>query len=149
MLRMNPTLPNNEAQIRALIDERSRAVSARDVIALMAHVASDTISFDVVDPLQYVGAASARERAEEWFASFDSPIEHECRDIIIVANDHIAFSHCLTRVAGTLKSGDKVEMWFRTTTGYRKVVDTWLVSHDHNSVPFDPQTGIASLNLEP
>lgn len=146
---MTPALSSNEAQIRALIDERSRAVHAKDVIALMSHVASDTVSFDVVDPLQYVGAASTRERAEQWFASFDTPIQHECRDIIIVANDHVAFSHCLTRVAGTVKSGEEVDMWFRTTTGYRKVGDKWFVSHDHNSVPFDSQNGKASLNLKP
>ena len=40
-------------------------------------------------------------------------------------------------------------MWLRTTTCYRKVGGEWLVTHEHNSVPFDVETGKASLALQP
>jgi hypothetical protein len=34
------------------------------------------------------------------------------------------------------------------TVRYRKVRGSWMIVHDHNSVPFDPKTGKASLDLE-
>jgi ketosteroid isomerase-like protein len=40
-------------------------------------------------------------------------------------------------------------MCWRATVCYRKIYGSWMVTHEHNSVPFDPQTGKASLNLEP
>jgi len=33
--------------------------------------------------------------------------------------------------------------------GYRKIDGTWLVAHEHSSVPFDPESGMAALDLEP
>lgn len=40
-------------------------------------------------------------------------------------------------------------MWWRMTIGYRKIDGTWMVIHEHNSVPFDTETGQASLGLKP
>jgi ketosteroid isomerase-like protein len=40
-------------------------------------------------------------------------------------------------------------MWLRSTVCYRKIDGRWLVTHQHSSVPFDGETGKASLQLEP
>jgi ketosteroid isomerase-like protein len=40
-------------------------------------------------------------------------------------------------------------MWIRSTTCFRKFDGEWKVVHEHNSVPFDPATGTAALDLEP
>ena len=40
-------------------------------------------------------------------------------------------------------------MWVRTTVCFRKIDGTWLITHEHNSVPFNPETGKASLDLAP
>jgi ketosteroid isomerase-like protein len=40
-------------------------------------------------------------------------------------------------------------MWVRATTCYRKLDGMWTIVHEHQSVPFDPNTGAASLDLEP
>ena len=40
-------------------------------------------------------------------------------------------------------------MWWRATVCYRKLDGRWLVTHEHASVPFDAQSGQASLGLEP
>ena len=55
----------------------------------------------------------------------------------------------LSRVRGTLKTGDPVDMWFRKTLGLQKRGGRWLIVHDHGSVPFDPESGRASLALKP
>ncbi len=138
-----------EAQIRALIDHRGHAVRTKDVDALMSSVAQNTLSFDVVNPLQYVGSDGVRKRAEEWFSAFDSAIGYEIRDLSIAAGDDVAFSHCLTRVSGTTKSGGEIDMWLRSTTCFRNLDGEWMVTHEHNSVPFDVDSGKASLDLKP
>ena len=69
----------HEAQIRALIDDRVEAVRARDADGAMSNIAPDVLSFDVVNPLQHLGSGAIRQRAEEWFASFQGPIGYEIR----------------------------------------------------------------------
>jgi ketosteroid isomerase-like protein len=40
-------------------------------------------------------------------------------------------------------------MWWRTTVCFRKLDGKWMVTHEHNSVPFDVESGKASLDLKP
>jgi ketosteroid isomerase-like protein len=115
----------------------------------MATVAPHSLSFDVVEPLQYRGAAEVRKRIEEWFGNFASPIEYEFRDLDIAASGDVAFAHCLSHVHGTTVGGDAIDMWLRSTTCFRRVDGAWRVTHEHNSVPFDGATGNASLALQP
>jgi uncharacterized protein (TIGR02246 family) len=140
---------DDEVQIRHLIEERVNAIHARDLDRLMSNHARDVQSFDVVDPLQYAGRDRVRQRAADWFASYESSVGYEIRDLNVAVGDEVAFCHYLYRVSGTLKSGGQVNMWVRATVCYRKVGGTWLITHEHNSVPFNAETGRASLDLEP
>jgi SnoaL-like domain len=42
-----------------------------------------------------------------------------------------------------------VSMWQRSTVCLRKIDGEWTVTHQHSSVPFDGQSGRASLDLKP
>ena len=57
--------------------------------------------------------------------------------------------HSLNRISGALKDGTKVDQWVRWTAGLRKVDGSWLIVHDHVSVPTDFATGKSMLDLEP
>jgi uncharacterized protein (TIGR02246 family) len=139
----------SEAEIRAIIEARSRAVRAGDVSAMMADVVDDVVIFDVVDPLRRVGKTASRDRVTEWVASYEGPISWEYRDVQVEAAGDVAFSHALSRVTGKLKTGTKIDMWFRTKLGFRRTGGRWLIVHDHGSVPFDPESGQAALGLNP
>ena len=139
----------DEAQIRKLIDDRVKAVRARDIDGAMSNISPDIVSFDVVNPLQHVGSDALRKRAEEWFSSFQGPIGFEVRDLRITTSDDVAFSHGLSHVSATRTDGVKLDMWWRATVCYRKIDGKWMVTHEHNSVPFDVETGKASLDLKP
>lgn len=140
---------NNETEIRNLIDRHARAVRAKEIDGAMLNVEPNAILFDVVNPLEYVGADMARKRLEEWFSSFEGPIGFENRGLKITASDDVAFCHSLNQVRGTKTDGQKIEMWWRATVCYRKIEGTWMVTHEHASVPFDVESGKASLNLKP
>jgi ketosteroid isomerase-like protein len=90
-----------------------------------------------------------RKRLEDWFSSFQGPIGHEICELNITAGDDVAFSHGLNRIIGTKTDGKKIEMYWRATGCYRKIDGKWMVTHEHNSVPFDPESGKASLDLKP
>jgi ketosteroid isomerase-like protein len=139
----------DEAQLRKLIDDRVKAIRARDVNGAISNVAPDVLLFDVINPLQYVGSDESRKRAEEWFSSFQGPIGYELRDLSIATGDEVAFSHSLNRVNATRTDGQKLDMWWRATVCYRKIDGKWTVTHEHNSVPFDVESGKASLDLKP
>jgi ketosteroid isomerase-like protein len=139
----------NETQIRALIDERTKAVRAKDSVGATSGIASGIVTFDVVNPLQHIGSDASRKRAEEWFSSFQGPISREIKDLDITVGDDVAFSHSLSHVSGTKTDGGHLDMWWRTTVCFRKIDGEWMITHEHNSVPFDPKSGKASLDLKP
>ncbi|MBC7988725.1 MAG: nuclear transport factor 2 family protein [Luteimonas sp.] len=145
-----PTSGNeSETAIRRIIDARGKAVDSGDVDAMVADTADDLVTFDVVEPLRSQGKSAARKRAETWVASFASPIQWESRDVVVTTDGDVGFSHALSHVMGTQKTGATVDMWFRTTLGFRRIGNRWLVVHEHSSSPFDPKSGEASLGLKP
>jgi ketosteroid isomerase-like protein len=75
----------DEVQIRSLIDDRVKAVRAKDVDVLVSHYAPGVLSFEVVNPLQSTGSDAIRKRLEEWFSSFQGPIGFEIRGLSIAA----------------------------------------------------------------
>jgi uncharacterized protein (TIGR02246 family) len=138
-----------EAQIRALIDDQAKAIRAKDIDRSVSDYASDVLLFDVVNPLRCVGSDAARKRLAEWLSSFRGPIGYELRDLSITTGDHVAFAHSLNRVSATTTDGKKLDMWWRATVCYRRIDGAWIVTHEHASVPFDVESGQASLNLKP
>jgi len=147
-LSTNHHMSRDETQIRALIEARVRAVQAKDVDAALADVAANVVLFDVVTPLHSRGVRAEQARLEEWIASFEGPIGYEMRDLVIVTDDTVAFSHALHHYSGKTRAG-VLDMWVRATTGYRKTDGVWRITHEHQSTPFDPASGKTSLDLEP
>jgi uncharacterized protein (TIGR02246 family) len=139
----------NEDQIHALIDDRVRAIGDKDVEALVAKAAPGVVSFDALPPLQRISAEAIRARLQEWFGWYDGPIGYEVRDLRITAGDDVAFAHYLYHVTGRMTNGNEVDMWVRTTMGLQKTDGAWVITHEHNSVPFDAESGKASLDLTP
>jgi uncharacterized protein (TIGR02246 family) len=138
-----------ESQIRVLIDDRVKAARAKDAVALVANHAPEVVTFDVVNPLQNIGADAIKQRAERWFASFQGPIEFEIQELCITRGEEVAFCHFLNGVRGTTTTGKKVDMWWRATMCCRKIDSKWTIVHEHDSVPFDMETGKASIDLKP
>ena len=62
---------------------------------------------------------------------------------------HVAFGRRFTHVRGTNLAGDRVDMWFRETLGYRRDGGAWRIVHQHSSVPLDMKTMKGQLDLKP
>ncbi len=137
------------AELCSFIERRAEAVRSKNLETAAACISFDVILFDVVDQLQYGGADELTKRARQWFSSFEGPIGFEMRQLQVTTCQNMGFSHSLNRVNATRIDGQKLEMWWRSTTCYSKTEGAWKVTHEHNSVPFNPETGKATLDLEP
>lgn len=89
------------------------------------------------------------EKTQSWFDSYAGDICYEVRDLHIAADGEVGFCSFVYHVSGTLVAGDEVDMWVRATLGCRRINGRWLITHDHESVPFDPASGQALTNLNP
>jgi ketosteroid isomerase-like protein len=143
----NPAV--DQIQIMKLVDNWANAIRTKDLNARMVNYAPNIQLFDVVEPLEYFGANAVRKRASEWFSAFDGPLDFEMHDLRLSSDGDVAFSHSLNHVIGMKTDGKKLDMWWRATVCYRKMGDQWMVTHEHNSVPFDVESGRASLALKP
>lgn len=142
-------MPSPQTELKALLDTQAEAARMKDIDRLMSLYSPDVVYFDVVPPLQYVGAAALRGRFLEWFESFKGPIDLEARDLRIVVNGDLAVVYWLSRAKGTLQNGREVGSWVRATSCCHRSDRGWLVTHEHVSWPVDPKSGSAVMDLQP
>jgi ketosteroid isomerase-like protein len=138
-----------EIGIKVLLEAQEQAIRDKNTEALLIDLAENVTSFDAVPPLRNAGKTTVRDRLEQWFGSYEGPIGCETRELEIAAAGEVAFAHALQRFSGTLTDGAAVDMWVRVTWGLRKVEERWLITHEHMSDPFDPESGQAKLDLTP
>ena len=140
---------NAEAEIKKVIERGVEALRAKDVDGVMSMYAPELVSFDIVPPLQYVGADAYRKQWTEVFSMFPGPINYEMVDLSITAGDDVAFAHSFNRLSATMANGQKIGHWLRWTACFRKINGAWLIAHMQASVPVDLATGKAVLDLKP
>jgi ketosteroid isomerase-like protein len=140
----------NEAEIRRLIDDRVKAIQAKDADAAMATSARDILLYDLAPPLEHRGAGVNRKDLAEWFKTFTGPVGYELRGLRITAGNDVAFCHGLARIRGVRTDGTRTDVWVRATVCLHKADGRWRITHEHVSVPFEMSPPFkASLDLKP
>lgn len=142
-------MATDEEQLTALIEERVRAVRAKDPGPLAARQSDDVLSYGVLPPLRSRGGGEAERATRDWFDLYASDIGYEVREVEVRARGDLGLCSFVYHVSGTLVSGAEVSMWVRATLGCEKRDGDWVIVHDHESVPFDPESGQALIDLEP
>ncbi|WP_201364762.1 YybH family protein [Dictyobacter formicarum] len=140
---------NDEAAIKRVIEGGVEAIRAKDLDGVMSMYAPELVSFDIVPPLQYVGADAYRKQWKEVFSLFPGPINYEMVDLSITVGDDVAFAHSFNRLSATLPTGQKIGNWLRWTACFQKMNGKWLIAHMQASVPVDLEHGKAVLDLKP
>jgi ketosteroid isomerase-like protein len=140
----------DEATVREQIDKLVEAIRAGDLEGLKTVYARAIVSFDAAGPLECAGAEGKLNNWLAAFTMFKPPLGYELRDLGILSSGDVAFAHAFARLSGTLKSGAESRgFWVRATFCFQRIDGTWLVAHDHASVPLDMETGKALIGLEP
>lgn len=138
----------SESEIRQVIDAWASAICAKDADGVVLHTSPESIGFFLAPPLKAQG--HLKQNLEEWFKTFQGPITLEIRDLKITAGEGVAFCHSLNRISGQRGSGERTDVWVRETLGLCKIDGRWLITHEHESVPFYMDgSNRAAVDLKP
>jgi ketosteroid isomerase-like protein len=152
-------VPDDEAQIRDLLDRMTAGYRAKDAGQIVADLAPDVMSCSLAPPLRFrpgdlvdIGRGrkvdmTTADGVQTWLDGFgDGPFEFEIRDLEVVAGGDAAYAHGLARMG----SAGTFSMWFRITFGLRRIDGRWRIAHQHESVPFYMEQSMrAAVDLEP
>lgn len=128
-----------DPDIQSLLDGRVNAAEKKDIDAMMSHFAPEIVYYDAVLPLQFTGFDEVRRNFQRWFDGYDGPISLKTKDLSVAVGGDVAFAHMLHLDSGKRTTGEEIAIWVRSTVCCRKIDGTWLVTHEHISLPFNPQ----------
>lgn len=129
-------MPDDVAQIRALIERWAEAVHGGDLATVVADHDEGIVMFDVPPPERGVRGIDAYR--ETWPPFFEWQLQgasFEIEELDVTAGGDTAFAWALLR-CGTADELDRdPENRLRLTIGLRKKDGQWVVVHEHHSFP--------------
>ena len=138
------------AEIGRLLAAHAGALHDKDIDAALALVSEEVLTFDLAPPLLSRGAHAYRRNLEDWFPTWDGPIDFEQTDLKITIGGDVAFTTSLTRMGGVKVSEGSLYLWVRATIGLQKIAGRWTVTHEHISTPFYMDGSLkAAVDLTP
>ena len=129
-------MPDDERQIRTLIERWAEAVHRGDMPGVLANHTDDVVMFDVPPPYEGVrGIDAYRETWPPFFAWQAKGAVFEIVSLEITAGDGAAYAHALLRCGMPQELAGQPANRLRLTLGLRKEGGRWLVAHEHHSFP--------------
>lgn len=123
--------PDNEKQVRDLIERWADAVCRGDMEGVLAGHSPDIVMYDVPEPIQCKGLLAYRQTWELFFAeNRTGPDCFRLIDLKIHAGEDVAVAYGLLVIGGASAR-------CRLTVGLRRTGPTWTVIHEHHSMPID------------
>ena len=128
-------MPDDQDQIRALIEQWAAAVHRGDLDGVLAHHSADIVMFDVPPP--YEGVRGIEAYRETWppFFGWQAGAVFEIVSLDITAGDDVAFAFALLRCDTPDGLARNPDNRLRLTLGLRKQDGQWVVTHEHHSFP--------------
>lgn len=148
---MGASATDTQTGIRALEHNLAEAVKAKDIDKIMANytVNENLVVFDVMPPRQYTGWQAYKEDWQKFLGGCKDSPTMEISELVIQGGATFAYSHSIQHMACTDQQGKKLDLILRVTDGYANFKGTWLIAHEHISVPVDLATGKADLQSQP
>ena len=132
-----PSMPDDEEQIRTLIEDWAEAVHSGDMTGVLAGHSDDIVMFDVPPP--YEGVRGLDAYRETWPPFFEWQAQGASFEIVsldVTAGDEVAYAHALLRCGTRPELADNPENRLRLTLGLHKEHGRWVVAHEHHSFPY-------------
>lgn len=134
----------SKAEITAIEHKFLNATSTDE---LMVFLDEDVVRYTFIPPLQYVGAKAVRALFDQFFASLKN-FKGEFISLDVICDGNMGVAYSLQQAAWTNPDGTPGEATFRVTDCFHKVNGAWKIFHAHISVPINPATGQAEMNLK-
>jgi uncharacterized protein (TIGR02246 family) len=128
-------VPDDQDQIRALIEQWAAAVHRGDLDGVLAHHSADIVMFDVPPPYEGVRGIAAYRETWPPFFGWQTGAVFEIVSLDITAGDDVAFAYGLLRCDTPDGLARNPDNRLRLTLGLRKQDGQWVVTHEHHSFP--------------
>ncbi|MEU4623649.1 nuclear transport factor 2 family protein [Actinoplanes sp. NPDC023801] len=138
-------------EIREVIESKAALLETGDAKAILSYYAPTFVEFNLAPPLRQPGDGRDPAPLETWMANFAAPPRREVTQLEITTDGDVAFATSIDSLSAVPRgSTDRFTMWFRVTLGLRRIDGRWLVTHEHESVPFEMDGSFrASTDLTP
>jgi ketosteroid isomerase-like protein len=145
------TTTTETSEIRDLIENRAAVLKTGDVRTLLSYYAPEVVQFSLAPPLQQPVDGRDPAPLERWIGTFEAPPTREVTRLQITADRDVAFATSIDSVSATPRGmAEGFRLWYRVTLGLRRIDGRWLITHEHQSVPFEMDGSLrASVGLEP
>ncbi len=128
------TEQQNETEIRELIDNWAKAVRKRNIDAILAFHSDDFVMYDVPETFESVGLDAYRKTWDLFF-QYTKPGVFDIHKLKIIAGEEVAFAFGKMQCSDKSDGNDYIALDFRLTVGLKKVAGTWIIMHEHHSIP--------------
>lgn len=138
--------------IKSLIAAREAAIVNADAEAAIEPFARDVVVYDLQPPLAFAGdSARDAEELRAWLRTWKgSGPRVEFRESRILIEGDLGVAYGLSRLRGDKIGEGVVELWFRTSLVFKRSDESWVILHEHNSVPMKMDgSGLAAVDLKP
>ncbi|MBB4743217.1 ketosteroid isomerase-like protein [Actinoplanes octamycinicus] len=122
-----------------------------DAEAILSYYAPTVVEYNLAPPLRQPGDRPSLTGLREWMAGFEAPPRREVTRLEITTDGDVAFATSIDCMSAVPRGAtESFTLWYRVTTGLRRIDGRWLVTHEHQSVPFEMDGSFrASTGLTP
>ena len=120
-----------EVRIRTLIEEKDRALCAKDLEGVLAHYDADLVFFELKPSVRIEGSRGLRRVWQACMPHLPAAFHIETRDLVITVAGELAVTHRLFRVPEVAREHPS---WIREIVVLRHADGEWRIVHEHCSV---------------
>jgi ketosteroid isomerase-like protein len=137
---------NSKQEITDLEHKCINATSTDQAASLGCFDEADIVLYDFIPPLEYSGDKAVRGDLDNFFNNAKN-VKGNFVELVVVSDGKLGIAHSIQHFTWTTKDGKPMEATLRVTDALHKVGGRWKIFHTHVSVPVDPNTGKAQMNL--
>jgi ketosteroid isomerase-like protein len=138
---------NSKQEITELEHKCINATSTDQAASLGCFDEADIVLYDFIPPLEYSGDKAVRGDLDNFFNNAKD-VKGNFVELVVVSDGKLGIAHSIQHFTWTTKDGKPMEATLRVTDALHKVSGRWKIFHTHVSVPVDPTTGKAQMNLQ-
>lgn len=141
-------------EVDHVLTNYAAAVYEQDVEQFLSAYHADVHIYDCWGNWEIKGLAGWRDSVTSWFTQLrddQNVVKVHFHSVTTEQNDHLAYVHCAVTFTGYEKESEKAlrHMTNRFTFGLTKNDGSWLITHEHSSLPIEPETGKGMFDSKP
>lgn len=139
------------SEVQDVLENYASTIHEKNVEKFISTYASDIHVYDCWGDWECKGISQFRDGVNEWFNGLREEgvtLQTDFGDVVVEENSDLAFIHCVVTFAAYNESEEKIrQISNRFTFGLRQENGSWLIKHEHSSLPLDMGTGKGIFNL--